>query len=179
MSFCLVGWKQTPCVLCPIECLADFSTAVHCILYLCPNQQYMQCATFTFQCKSCRDVALLQCSVRIHLLYKFAWIFSKLTDPVWWLLNKSTPWLAMDDDVLLFVLRFFLFIFFAVTQSVSQWVVWFRHVSESLLSVFIALQRCCRPTRQRHKRRRRRRQRQRQWERSSDTIDYSWRIGKL
>ena len=38
----------------------------------------------------------VQCSVRIHLLYKFAWIFSKLTDPVWWLLNKSTPWLAMD-----------------------------------------------------------------------------------
>ena len=38
----------------------------------------------------------VQCSVRIHLLYKFAWIFSKLTDPVWWLLNKSTPWLAKD-----------------------------------------------------------------------------------
>ena len=90
-------WLKTNAVhTTPLACLADFSSVVHCILYLCPNQQYMQCATFTFQCKSCRDVALLQCSVRIHLLYKFAWIFSKLTDPVWWLLNKSTPWLAMD-----------------------------------------------------------------------------------
>ena len=103
----------------------------------------------------------VQCSVRIHLLYKFAWIFSKLTDPVWWLLNKSTPWLAMDlscypisrikeelsfehdgvhmhlsislnDDVLFFVLKFFVHIFSCTGQfSVVTWFnIWRRYIAD-------------------------------------------------